>query len=86
MHTTEPVPPQVPRSDALGRLKRELWLAKDTGETDRAQQLQEQIDALSARSTSTSPQRETAAAAPVRRETTGAAMKTTTRSSRVPRQ
>ncbi|WP_034088854.1 hypothetical protein [Streptacidiphilus albus] len=85
MHTTEPFPPQVPRSDALGRLRRELRLAQDVGETRLAQDLQNRIDRLCARSTSTSPQRETTAAATPRRETTGA-KPANHRSPRVPRQ
>ena len=83
----EPIPPQPSRQDALGQLQRELWLAQDTGETSRAQELQHRIDQLSARSTSTPPQQENTAAAPPRRETTGAnpTARTKHRSPRVPR-
>lgn len=65
-----PCPPMVPREDALGRLQRELWIARDAGEDRLAAELQQRIDRLSARSSSVPPQRETTSAAPVRREST----------------
>ena len=70
MRSTDPIPPPVPRTDVLGTLQRELWLAQDTGETAYAQQLERRIADLSADSTPTAPRRETTAAAPPRRETT----------------
>jgi hypothetical protein len=67
---TEPVPPVVPRSDALGTLKRERWFATDAGETERVAQIDAQIARLSAASSATTPLRETTAAtAPARRNT-----------------
>jgi hypothetical protein len=95
----DPVPPVVPRSDVLGRLQRELWIAQNTGETALAQQLQQRIDQVQAASSATPPQRENTSAAPPPRETASAApqrpartgTKTTTaktkprRSPRVPR-
>lgn len=62
----EPIPPQTPRSDVLGRLKRERWLAQDAGETERVKQIDGQIQKLSAGGTSTAPTRETAASSPPR--------------------
>ena len=82
MEPTDPVPPTPPRGDALGRLRRELWLARDTGEQRLAEQLQHRIDQLSSDSTAQAPQRETTAAAPPRRETHS---RHTPRRPRVPR-
>lgn len=62
----EPIPPQTPRSDVLGRLKRERWIAADAGETARVEQLDRQIQQLSAAGTSTAPVCETAASSPPR--------------------
>lgn len=78
MKRTEPIPPETTRADALGRLKRELWFANDAGEAELARQLQRRIEELSAGSSSVSPRRETTAR-------NSPAMKTTTRSNRVPR-
>lgn len=78
MKQTEPIPPATTRADALGRLKRELWIANDTGETELAHQLQRRIEELSAGSSSESPRRETTARH-------SPAMKTASRSPRVPR-
>ncbi len=68
----EPIPPPVPRTDALGILQRELWIAQDAGEQLLAARLQARIDELSAQSSPTPPRRETTAADSPRRETTGA--------------
>ena len=69
----DPIPPAAPRTDALGRLQRELWLAQDAGETALAQQLQRRIDQVQAANSSTTPQRENTSAAPPQRETAAAA-------------
>lgn len=57
----EPYPPAASRGDALGQLRRERWLAQDAGEVERVQQLDRQIQQLSAAGTATAPTRETAA-------------------------
>jgi hypothetical protein len=57
-----PCPPQVPRADVLGRLRRERWFAADAGETAEVQRLDREIEQLSAANTATAPARETAAA------------------------
>lgn len=57
----EPYPPAASRGDALGQLRRERWLAQNAGETERVQQLDRQIEQLSAAGTPTAPTRETAA-------------------------
>jgi hypothetical protein len=62
---TTPVPPQAPRTDAAGRLRREIWHARNVGEHALADELQARLNALP-----TSPQPETTAAAPPARETT----------------
>jgi hypothetical protein len=68
--TREPVPPDVPRTDVLGRLKRERWFAADADETARVAQIDAQIARLSAANTATPPTRETTAAAPAATENT----------------
>ena len=92
---TEPLPPPGP--DVLSRLRRELWFARDAGETRRVQELTRQIGRLT---TGAEPAPETTMAAPPQRETTArpkpapkprpaakrAARKQTPRSPRVPRQ
>jgi hypothetical protein len=67
-HQREPIPPQVPRSDALGRLRRERWFAQDTGDLGRVAEIDRQIAELSASSTPVPPGRETTSAAVPRRE------------------
>lgn len=57
-----PCPPQVPRADALGQLRRERWFAADAGETSRVAQIDREIERLSAAGTAVAPTRETAAA------------------------
>lgn len=57
----EPFPEAANRGDALGRLKRERWLAQDAGETARVAELDRKIEQLSAAGTPTAPTRETAA-------------------------
>lgn len=56
-----PCPPQIPRSDVLGRLRRERWFAADAGEAARVEQLDREIERLSAAGTAVAPTRETAA-------------------------
>ena len=62
----EPIPPHTPRSDVLGRLKRDRWIAADAKETAEVARIDRQIERLSAAGTPTAPTRETAAAAPPR--------------------
>lgn len=57
----EPIPPQTPRSDVLGRLKRERWHAADAGETDLVAHIDRQIELLSAAGSAVAPTRETTA-------------------------
>lgn len=56
-----PIPPQTPRADALGQLRRERWHAADAGETARVAELDRKIEQLSASGTATAPTHETAA-------------------------
>jgi hypothetical protein len=72
MKPTEPVPPQASHGDALGRLQRELWHARDTGETRRVQDLTRRIGRLRAELGQAEPQRETTMASPPQRETAAA--------------
>lgn len=65
----DPIPPETSRADALGRLRRERWFAADAGETARVEQIDAQIEQLSAAGTAVSPLRETAAAEPPKRQT-----------------
>ena len=58
----EPIPPATPRSDVLGRLRRERWHAADAGETSLVAEIDRKILRLSAANTATTPARETAAA------------------------
>lgn len=62
----EPIPPAASRGDALSQLQRERWLAQNVGETARVEELDRQIQQLSAGGTSTAPTRETAASSPPR--------------------
>lgn len=59
----DPIPPQPSRADALGQLRRERWHAANVGETARVEQIDREIERLSAAGTATAPTRETAAAA-----------------------
>ncbi|MEY9837095.1 hypothetical protein [Streptacidiphilus sp. EB103A] len=94
MKPAQPLPTEGPPSDVLRRLQRELWFARDAGETRRVQDLTRQIGQLRTQATPEAPQREDTAAADPRRETTRktaaprktAARKPKPRSSRVPRQ
>lgn len=72
----ESIPPQTPRSDVLGQLRRERWFAADAGETARVAQLDREIQRLSAAGTAVAPTRETAAA-PAERRQVAARTKTT---------
>lgn len=94
MSAAEPLPGPAPRSEVLRTLQRELWFARDAGETKRVQELTQQIGRLRTQTAPDAPQREDTMAAHPRRETTratAAARKTTARkptkprSSRVPR-
>ena len=62
----EPIPPHTPRSDVLGRLKRERWHAANAGETGLVAEIDRKIERLSAAGTATAPTRETAARSPQR--------------------
>lgn len=57
----EPIPPHTPRSDVLGRLKRERWFAADAGETAEVARIDREIKRLSAAGTAVAPTHETAA-------------------------
>lgn len=72
----EPIPPQTPRSDVLGRLRRERWFAADAGETAEVARIDREIQRLSAAGTAIAPARETAAA-PTERRQVAARTKTT---------
>ena len=56
----------------LSRLRRELWFARDAGETRRVQEITRQIGQLRTQASPQDPQREDAVAANPRRETTAA--------------
>lgn len=64
----EPLGPEPSRADVLGRLRRERWFAENAGEHARVAEIDAQILRLSAAGSPSSPLRETAADAPVRRE------------------
>lgn len=88
---TERLPPPAPRSDPLQRLRRDLWFARDAGETRRAAEIMRQIGRLRA-APAGEPKREDTAAHPPQRETTTAKPRPATarkpkppRSPRVPR-
>lgn len=57
-----PIGPTPARADVLGQLKRERWHAANAKETVRVEQLDREIERLSAAGTATAPTRETAAA------------------------
>lgn len=57
----EPIPPQTPRSDVLGRLKRDRWFAVNAKETAEVARIDREIARLSAAGTAAPPTRETAA-------------------------
>jgi hypothetical protein len=56
-----PIGPTPSRADVLGQLRRERWFAADAKETARVEQLDREIERLSAAGTATAPTRETAA-------------------------
>lgn len=75
----EPIPPIPSRADVFGQLRRERWFAADAGETARVEQIDREIERLSAAGTAVAPTRETAAVAPSR---TSATRNTTTKGQR----
>lgn len=68
MAVREAIPPEPSRQDALGRLKRERWHAHEAGDARRVDEIDREIERLSAASSPVPPGRETTSATPPTRE------------------